>query len=378
MWPTPRCGSPRRRWKATGKAVEAAEAAIKQAEAAVETAQINLGYTKITAPISGRIGRSDVTEGAIVTAYQPAALATIQQFDPIYVDVPQSTVELNRLKRSLANGRLKENGTDKVKIVLEDGTAYPQEGIAQVPRRDGGPDDRLGHPADRRSQSRRHASARHVRPGGDRRRRQRAGDSRSAAGRVARSQGQSLRRWSSDAGGERRSSAAITTDRAMGDQWLVSSGLAGGRSRDCRGRCRRAASRAVNVKVRPVRQAAARRPRRQPQDRPPTHDEHSIEAKPDGDAQCYHRFFLDRPVFAWVIAIVLMVLGRSGHLQPAHLPVSADRPAVDRHSAVLSGGLGRDGGKQRHPDHRAEDDGLRRHAVSLGHERFGRHLPASN
>ena len=110
------------------EAVEAAEAAIKQAEAALETARINLGYTKITAPISGRIGRSNVTEGAIVTAYQPVPLATIQQLDPIYVDVPQSTVELNRLRRSLANGRLKENGTDRVKIILEDGTAYPLEG----------------------------------------------------------------------------------------------------------------------------------------------------------------------------------------------------------------------------------------------------------
>jgi membrane fusion protein, multidrug efflux system len=110
------------------EAVGVAKAAIKQAEAALETANINLGYTKITAPISGRIGRSNVTVGAIATAYQPLALATIQQLDPIYVDVPQSTIELNRLKRNLANGHLKENGTDQVKITLEDGTAYPQEG----------------------------------------------------------------------------------------------------------------------------------------------------------------------------------------------------------------------------------------------------------
>ena len=110
------------------ESVGVATAAIKQAEAALETAKINLGYTKITAPISGRIGRSNVTVGAIATAYQSSALATIQQLDPIYVDVPQSTMELNRLKRSLANGNLKENGTDRVKITLEDGTAYPQEG----------------------------------------------------------------------------------------------------------------------------------------------------------------------------------------------------------------------------------------------------------
>ncbi len=110
------------------KTVEVAEAAIQQAEAAVETARINLAYTKIAAPISGRIGRSEVTEGAIVTAYQPTPLATIQQLDPIFVDVPQSTAQLNHLKRSLNNGSLKDNGTDKVKIVLEDGAAYSQQG----------------------------------------------------------------------------------------------------------------------------------------------------------------------------------------------------------------------------------------------------------
>ncbi|MBN2126706.1 MAG: efflux RND transporter periplasmic adaptor subunit [Deltaproteobacteria bacterium] len=114
-------------------AVAAAEAAIQQAEAALKTARIHLGYTKITAPISGRIGRSSVTVGAIVTAYQPIPLATIQQMDPIYVDVPQSTTELLRLKRRLEDGRLNHNGSDqkKVKLVLEDGTAYPLEGTLQ-------------------------------------------------------------------------------------------------------------------------------------------------------------------------------------------------------------------------------------------------------
>jgi len=110
------------------EAVSVAEAAVKQAEAALQTARINLNYTKITAPISGRIGRSAVTVGAIATAYQPLALATIQQLDPIFVDVPQSTAELNRLKRSLANGRLQENGSDSVKIIMEDGEVYPLEG----------------------------------------------------------------------------------------------------------------------------------------------------------------------------------------------------------------------------------------------------------
>ncbi|MBW2328117.1 MAG: efflux RND transporter periplasmic adaptor subunit, partial [Deltaproteobacteria bacterium] len=116
------------------------DAAIKQTEAEIEswraqlkTASINLRYTKITAPISGRIGRSNITVGAIVTAYQPLALATIQQLDPIYVDVPQSTTDLLRLKGRLQKGLLNQQGKDqnKVKLILEDGTAYPLDGVLQ-------------------------------------------------------------------------------------------------------------------------------------------------------------------------------------------------------------------------------------------------------
>lgn len=114
-------------------ALQQAEADIRYWKATVETARINLRYTQVTSPISGRIGRSNVTEGAIVTAYQPVSLATIQQLDPIYVDVPQSTTELLSLKRRLEDGRLKNHGTNqnKVKLILEDGTAYPQEGTLQ-------------------------------------------------------------------------------------------------------------------------------------------------------------------------------------------------------------------------------------------------------
>jgi membrane fusion protein (multidrug efflux system) len=114
-------------------AVAAAEATVTQAEAALETARINLAYTKITAPIYGRIGRSTVTDGAIVTAYQPMALATIQQLDPIYVDVPQSTTELLRLRRRLEDGHLNQDGAgpEKVRLILEDGTAYPLDGALQ-------------------------------------------------------------------------------------------------------------------------------------------------------------------------------------------------------------------------------------------------------
>ena len=114
-------------------ALKQAEADTQSWEATVKSARINLGYTRITAPISGRIGRSNVTEGAIVTAYQPMALTTIQQLDPIYVDVPQSTTELLRLKRRLEDGRLKYGGTNqnKVKLLLEDGSAYPLEGTLE-------------------------------------------------------------------------------------------------------------------------------------------------------------------------------------------------------------------------------------------------------
>jgi membrane fusion protein (multidrug efflux system) len=117
--------------KATSQqAFDDAAAALKQAEAELALARINLAYTKITAPIAGRIGRSSVTDGAIVTAYQPVPLATIQQLDPIYVDVPQSTAELLRLQRRFAAGRLSQAG-NAVQLLLEDGTKYPLEGTLQ-------------------------------------------------------------------------------------------------------------------------------------------------------------------------------------------------------------------------------------------------------
>jgi membrane fusion protein (multidrug efflux system) len=114
-------------------ALNQAEADIQYWKAAAETARINLGYTRVTAPISGRIGRSSVTDGALVTAYQPVPLATIQQLDPIYVDVAQSTAEVLRLNRRLQDGRLNQGGTNqnKVKLLLEDGTTYSQEGTLQ-------------------------------------------------------------------------------------------------------------------------------------------------------------------------------------------------------------------------------------------------------
>lgn len=109
------------------------EADVQYWKAMVETARINLGYTRIIAPISGRIGKSNVTDGALVTANQPAVLAVIQQLDPVFVDVTQSTTELLRLRRSLEGGRIKQDGTnrDKVSLILEDGRRYPLKGSLQ-------------------------------------------------------------------------------------------------------------------------------------------------------------------------------------------------------------------------------------------------------
>nr|WP_284710862.1 efflux RND transporter periplasmic adaptor subunit [Desulfovibrio aminophilus] len=111
-------------------AAKQAEAQVEVDKAALATARINLGYTRVTSPISGRIGRSAVTPGALVTASQATALSTIQQLDPIYVDVTQSSAELLRLKRDLAEGRLRGAGENQavVKLLLEDGTPYPREG----------------------------------------------------------------------------------------------------------------------------------------------------------------------------------------------------------------------------------------------------------
>jgi membrane fusion protein (multidrug efflux system) len=114
-------------------ALKQTQADIQYGKATVETARINLRYTSLTAPISGRIGRSNVTEGTLVTAQQPTVLATIQRLDPMYVDVPQSTAEVLRLRRGLKEGRLDQSGENqkKVKLIMEDGTAYPFTGTLQ-------------------------------------------------------------------------------------------------------------------------------------------------------------------------------------------------------------------------------------------------------
>nr|WP_314557984.1 efflux RND transporter periplasmic adaptor subunit [uncultured Pseudomonas sp.] len=111
-----------------------ADAEVKSAEAAVKTARINLAYTRITAPIAGRTEISTVTPGALVSAEQTTALTTVQQLDPIYIDITQSSADLLRLKRELAKGVLHkaEDGGASIGVVLEDGSDYGLEGSLKV------------------------------------------------------------------------------------------------------------------------------------------------------------------------------------------------------------------------------------------------------
>lgn len=114
-------------------AAKAAVATVQANRAALEQADINLRYTRVLAPVSGRIGKSSVTQGALVTADQATALTTVQQLDPIYVDVTRSSGELLQLKRDLADGTLKKAGANGAvaRLILEDGSLYPLEGKLQ-------------------------------------------------------------------------------------------------------------------------------------------------------------------------------------------------------------------------------------------------------
>lgn len=112
---------------------KAGEAEVAAARAALQSAQINLGYTRVVAPLSGRIGRSEVTEGAYVQQGAATLLATIQQLDPIYVDLTQSSTDALRLQRALQSGRVQgvAAGEARVRLLLDDGTTYGGEGRMQ-------------------------------------------------------------------------------------------------------------------------------------------------------------------------------------------------------------------------------------------------------
>lgn len=106
-----------------------AQAQLKTARAAVKTAKTNLDYTRVESPITGRVGRSEVTPGALATAYQ-TFMTTVQQLDPIYVDVRQTSTELLRLKQDIATGKVQaKDGAVEVTLLMEDGSSYAQKGV---------------------------------------------------------------------------------------------------------------------------------------------------------------------------------------------------------------------------------------------------------
>lgn len=106
-----------------------AQAQLKTARAAVKTAKTNLDYTRVESPITGRVGRSEVTPGALATAYQ-TFMTTVLQLDPIYVDVHQTSTELLRLKQDIATGKVQaKDGAVEVTLLMEDGSSYAQKGV---------------------------------------------------------------------------------------------------------------------------------------------------------------------------------------------------------------------------------------------------------
>jgi membrane fusion protein (multidrug efflux system) len=114
-------------------ALAEAKAVVAVSQAALRAAEINLAYTRVTSPISGRIGRSSVTAGALVTANQADALAQVNQLDPIYVDLTQSSLQLLKLKRALASGEVQraEGEEPSVELILEDGSRFAHKGRLQ-------------------------------------------------------------------------------------------------------------------------------------------------------------------------------------------------------------------------------------------------------
>ncbi|WP_372859710.1 efflux RND transporter periplasmic adaptor subunit [Pseudoalteromonas sp.] len=114
-------------------AFKQASAELLTAKAQLQSAQINLDYSHVSSPISGQISKSSVTVGALVSAGQTSALATVTQLDPIYVDLTQSSNELTKLKRALASGALDVDSTTQtdVELIMEDGSAYPHKGTLQ-------------------------------------------------------------------------------------------------------------------------------------------------------------------------------------------------------------------------------------------------------
>lgn len=205
-----------------------AQADVGVARAALQTATVNLGYTDIRAPIAGRIGKSLVTEGALVEAEQEAPLAVIQQLDPIFVDMTQSSTELLNLRRKLAAGQLQQSatGANAVQLTFDDGSPYPHAGTlafaeVSVEPSTGAVTLRATVPNPERT----------LLPGMFVRARLEEGE---RAGALLVPQRAVSRDHTGDAfalvvdADDKVAQRPLTIERALGDQWLVSAGLAAG------------------------------------------------------------------------------------------------------------------------------------------------------
>src|SRR5690606_11784137 len=309
-------------------AARQAQAEVGAARAALDAANVTLGRAVITAPISGRIGRSSVTAGALVTANQPQALATIQQLDPIHVDLTQSANELLDLRRELAAGRL-ESAELPVTILLEDGTPFPHQGTLAFSEVSVDPStgsfglrvvvdnpDHILMPG---------MYVRAVVGSGVRQNAilvPQRGVARDPKGNT------SVMVVNAEGVVENRQ---VVVSRTIGDQWLVEDGLAAGERVVVEGLQK--IQPGVQVEVAEFRADAA--PGRAPAPQPPAPAQgddaasdaaHPDAAEPASDAAPQQsaetpmaRFFIDRPIFAWVIAIVIML---AGGLAITGLPVS--------------------------------------------------------
>ncbi|MGO1894146.1 MAG: efflux RND transporter permease subunit, partial [Luteimonas sp.] len=308
-------------------AARQAQAEVGAARAALDATNVTLGRARITAPISGRIGRSSVTAGALVTANQAQALATVQQLDPIHVDLTQSASELLQLRRELEAGTLESGAELPVTILLEDGTPFRHEGRLAFSEVSVDPAtgsfglrvvvDNPDHVL---------MPGMYVRALVGSGVRQDAilvpqqGVARDPRGNT------SVMLVNAEGVVENR---AVTVSRTIGDQWLVDEGLAAGDRVIVEGLQKIQPGVPVEVADFDAGQAPAA------QDDPATGTEpadaaesaHPDAAEPAADApgsQLYAetpmaRFFFDRPIFAWVIAIVIML---AGGLAITGLPVS--------------------------------------------------------
>src|SRR5882757_6825821 len=267
-----------------------AKADVASADAAVETARINLGYTHVLSPISGRTSRSSVTEGALVTASQPTVLVTVTQLDPIYVDVTQPATVWLRLQRELEAGQLVNRGSNAaaVGLKLEDGSEYGREGSLQfsevtVDQSTGSVTLRAEFPN----------PSHLLLPGMFVRARIQEGVRQEALlvperGVTHDQRGEPVALIVGN--GNKVEQRTLKTDRVVGDQWLIVGGIKPGDRVVVSG----VQKAHPGDEVKPVEagQAAAARA--------------AAPTEPNGCGGTMSRFFIDRPIFAWVIAIILI------------------------------------------------------------------------